>query len=92
MELAQGDPLRLERIWNTVPVRTGLEAFVLLLRRRAIDEFRHDQMVYVNGGYKKAPKPPAILRMAPRTKRHREFREPEKPAFIRALEDRENSE
>lgn len=92
MELAQADPLRLEPIFNTVAVRTGLEAYVRLLRRNAIVGFRHDQMIYVNRGYKKAPKPPAILRMAPRRKRHTEFREPEKPAFIKALEQQDNRE
>lgn len=47
---------------SQVRVRDGLDAFVQRARDRALEQFRHEQAMYVAGGLKKKPKPPPILK------------------------------
>jgi hypothetical protein len=59
--LAGWDPTRYDEVKNT-RLRDGLEAFVQKAKQRALEQFRHEQNLYVAGGLKKEPKLPAILR------------------------------
>lgn len=90
MTIAGNDPLRMERVWRETRVRDGLECYVRALKERAEQGFMHEQLLFVNGGMKKAPKKPEILRRQRQHKRKdTEFKEPEKPAFLDALEKME---
>ena len=43
-------------------LRDGLLDYVELLKRDAVEEFRHAQSLYVAGGLKEAPTIPSILK------------------------------
>lgn len=90
--LARFDPLVMDEVHHRVRMRDGLEAFIHLLREEAASDFRHEQLMYVQGGLKKQPKLPAILKDRPRTRPSTEpFKAPEKPRFLEALEDVESA-
>lgn len=91
MTLSEADPLRMVRIWKTTPVRDGLECYFRILQQEAKADLMHGQLLYVQGGLKKAPKMPDILKM--RTRKRRKPGGPktpvEKPEFLKRLEERE---
>lgn len=90
MALSRNDPLRLQAIAATVPVRDGLQAYVELMRDEAQVAYRHAQSLFVAGGLKEAPRVPDLLRERPRRRAPGEkFVAPEKPAFLTALEQAE---
>lgn len=89
MELAGGDPSRLDDIWKTVRLTDGLEAFAWIQRRQAEEEFRHDEAMYAAGIRKKPPSEPTVI--AAKKKKRRvggplEYKAPEKGAWIEMME------
>lgn len=60
-ELAGWDPLKYDEVAGS-RLRDGLEAFLQRARNRAIEQYRHEQSLFVAGGLKKAPKLPSILK------------------------------
>lgn len=91
--LAGNDPVRMREIWRTTPVRDGLECFFRMLQEDAKTDFMHSQMLFVQGGLKKAPKVPDILKR-PKSRKRRKgpFKEPEKPEFLKRLEMEQKAE
>lgn len=59
--MAGWDPTRYDDVKN-IRLVEGLEAFVARAKERAMEQFRHEQSLYVAGGLKKAPKLPDILK------------------------------
>ncbi len=91
--LARFDPLRLDEVNARVRVRDGLFAYLEIVRGEAMVQYRHDQVLFVQGGMKKAPKPPAILRRKSRKRAPTDaFVEAPKPAFLEKMESRKKAE
>ena len=92
IRVGRSDPVRMEEIWSSTRVRDALECYVRILKEEATEAFMHQQMLYVQGGMKKAPKLPDILKA--RSQRRRPVRTeqkpkaPERPAFLDALDEK----
>lgn len=92
MVLAGFDPLRMPEVWARTPVRLGLELYIRKVLEEEVIQFRHDQHLFVQGGLKKKPQLGPMMKAAElrekkrKRQRQREFRAPEKPGWIGALE------